>query len=94
MSLRVRLIASIVVVLLVSLCVGGAAAGWHAVRSVRTELQAALAVGVQTLRNGIDGLPRARDPGNELERLVRAFDGIAISTLNYGIRPVSCVLGR
>lgn len=75
MSLRVRLIASIVVVLLVSLCVGGAAAGWHAVRSVRTELQAALAVGVQTLRNGIDGLPRAGDPGNELERLVRAFDG-------------------
>jgi two-component system sensor histidine kinase UhpB len=75
MSLRVRLIASIVVVLLVSLCVGGVAAGWHAVRSVRTELQAALAVGVQTLRNGIDGLPQARDPENELKQLVRAFDG-------------------
>jgi two-component system sensor histidine kinase UhpB len=75
MSLRVRLIASIVVVLLVSLCVGGAATGWHAVRSVRTELQAALAVGVQVLQNGIDGLPQARDPENELRRLVRAFDG-------------------
>jgi two-component system sensor histidine kinase UhpB len=75
MSLRVRLIASIVVVLLVSLCVAGAAAGWHAVRSVRTELQAALAVGAQTLQNGIDALPQARDRENELKRLVRAFDG-------------------
>ncbi|HEY4041692.1 MAG TPA: histidine kinase, partial [Rhodopila sp.] len=75
MSLRLRLIASIVFVLLVSLCVGGAVAGWHAVRSVRTEMQAALAVGAQTLRNEIDGLPRARNPEDELERLVRAFDG-------------------
>ena len=62
MSLRLRLIASIVFVLLVSLCVGGLAAGWHAVRSVRTEMQAALAVGAQTLRNGIDDLPEAGDP--------------------------------
>jgi two-component system, NarL family, sensor histidine kinase UhpB len=75
MSLRVRLIMSIMIVLLVSLGVGGAAAGWHAVRSVRAEMQAALAVGAQTLRNGIYELPRARDPENELERLVRNFDG-------------------
>ena len=75
MSLRIRLIASIMIVLLVSLCVGGAVAGWHAVRSVRAEMQAALAVGTQTLRNGIDGLPGARDPDAELGRLVRTFDG-------------------
>jgi two-component system sensor histidine kinase UhpB len=75
MSLRVRLITSMVLVLFVSLCVGGAAAGWHAVGSVRTELQAALVVGAQTLQNGIDGLAQARDPENELERLVRTFDG-------------------
>jgi two-component system sensor histidine kinase UhpB len=75
MSLRVRLIASIVFVLLVSLCVGGAAAGWHAVRSVRTEMQAALSVGAQTIRNGIDGSTEVRNPENERERLVRAFDG-------------------
>ncbi len=67
MSLRVRLIASIVFVLLVSLCVGGLVAGWHAVRSVRTEMQAALAVGAQTLRNGIDDLPDAtRSPETNL----------------------------
>jgi two-component system sensor histidine kinase UhpB len=75
MSLRVRLIASIVIVLFVSVCVGGAAAGWHAVRSVRVEMQAALAVGAQTLRNGIDGVPQARDPEAELGRLVHTFDG-------------------
>ena len=75
MSLRLRLMASIIFVLLVSLCIGGLAAGWHAVRSVRTEMQAALAVGAQTLRNGIDDLPDAGDPGDELGRLVRTFDG-------------------
>jgi two-component system sensor histidine kinase UhpB len=75
MSLRLRLIASIVFVLLVSLCIGGLAAGWHAVRSVRTEMQAALAVGAQTLRNGIDDLPSAGERREELGRLVGAFDG-------------------
>ena len=75
MSLRVRLITSIVFVLLISLCVGGMVAGWHAVRSVRTELKAALAVGAQTLRNGIDGLGDGRDLQPELGRLVRMFDG-------------------
>lgn len=75
MSLRVRLITSIVIVLLMSLCVGGAVAGWHAVRSVQVEMQAALAVGVQTLRNGIDGVPKADNPEAELGRLVHTFDG-------------------
>jgi two-component system sensor histidine kinase UhpB len=75
MSLRIRLIASIVIVLLVSLGVGGAVAGWHAVRSVRTEVRSALAVSTQTLRNGLDDSPQGRDPGDELARLVRTFDG-------------------
>ncbi|MGD0105955.1 MAG: LapD/MoxY N-terminal periplasmic domain-containing protein, partial [Rhodopila sp.] len=75
MSLRVRLIASIGMVLLVSLCVAGAASGWHAIRSVRVEMQAALAVGAQTLRNGIDRLPNAHDPESDVGRLVRTFDG-------------------
>jgi two-component system sensor histidine kinase UhpB len=75
MSLRIRLIASILIVLLISLCIGGAVAGWHAIRSVRTEMQAALAVGAQTVRNGMDDMPDAHDPEAELERLVRAFDG-------------------
>ncbi len=75
MSLRVRLITSMIIVLLISLCAIGAVAGLHAVRSVRTELRAALAVGAQTLRNGIDELPRARNPETEVMRLVRSFDG-------------------
>ena len=75
MSLRVRLIASIIVVLLVSLCVEAAVVGRHAIRSVRMEMQAALAVGVQTLRNGIEGVPQVRDPDAELRRLVHTFDG-------------------
>ena len=75
MSLRVRLISSMIIVLLLSLCAIGAVAGLHAVRSVRTELRAALAVGAQTLRNGIDYLPRAHDPEDEVTRLVRSFDG-------------------
>jgi two-component system sensor histidine kinase UhpB len=70
MSLRVRLIVSIVIVLFLSLCVGGAAACWHATRSVRTEMQAALAVGTQTVRNGVAGVSAAG-----LERLVHEFDG-------------------
>src|ERR1700733_6143077 len=75
MSLRVRLITSIVLVLLISLCVGGLVAGWHAIRSVRTELQAALSVGTQTLRNGIDDLSGGHDLQAELGRLVHMFDG-------------------
>ena len=77
MSLRVRLITLIVLVLLVSLCVGGLVAVlWHAVRSVRTELQAALAVGAQTLRNGIDELADKRlILQADLGRLVHMFDG-------------------
>lgn len=75
MSLRTRLIASIILVLLVSLGAGCASAGWNAARSVRTEMQAALAVGEQTIRHGIEDLPGSRDALADLGRLVRAFDG-------------------
>lgn len=75
MSLQLRLIVSLVLVLLLSLCVGGAVAGWHAVRSVRSEMQAALDVGAQTVRNGLQEMPETADRDRELERLVRAFDG-------------------
>lgn len=75
MSLHTRLIASIVFVLLVSLGAGCATAGWRAARSVRTEMQAALAVGAQAVRHGLDDLPGSQDPAADLGRLVRAFDG-------------------
>src|ERR1700722_4343950 len=75
MSLRIRLIASILIVLLLSLCAGGLAAWWHAIRSVRTEMQAALGVAAQTLRNGIDVLPASGDRREDLRRLVLSFNG-------------------
>ena len=58
MPLRLRLIALVGLVLLVSLAAGSALVGWHAANSVRTELRAALDVGTKTIRNGIDGLVR------------------------------------
>ncbi len=75
MPLRVRLIALIGSVLLVSLACGSVLVAWHAAISVRTELRAALDVGIKTIRNGIDELPGAADPENELRRLVATFNG-------------------
>ncbi len=74
MSLRLRLIASIALVLIVSLALGGALACWHAGRSVRTEMRAALAVGEQTVRNALASLPAADGTLRPLERLVDSFD--------------------
>ena len=75
MSLRTRLIASTMLVLLVSLGVGGLPAGWTATRSVRNEMQAALGVGEQAVQHGLDDLPGSHDQLADLTRLVQAFDG-------------------
>jgi two-component system sensor histidine kinase UhpB len=75
MSLRFRLIVSIVLVLVVSLAFGGALACWHAGRSVRTEMRAALAVGEQTVRNALASLPAAGGTQRHIARLVGSFDG-------------------
>ena len=58
MPLRVRLIALIGLVLLVSLACGSVLVAWRAATSVRTELRAALDVGAKTVRNGSDELVR------------------------------------
>ena len=75
MSLRARLIASITLALLVSLGVGCASAGWNAARSVRAEMQAALSVGEQAVRHGLEDLPGSHDAMADLRQLVQAFDG-------------------
>ena len=75
MSLRTRLIASIMLVLLISLGIGGVSAAWTAARSVRIEMQAALAVGEQAVRHGLEDLPGSPDLLADLGRLVRSFDG-------------------
>jgi two-component system, NarL family, sensor histidine kinase UhpB len=75
MPLRVRLITLIGFVLLVSLICGSVLVGWHAASSVRTELRAALAVGSQTIRNGIDELAGTDDSLGALRHLVATFNG-------------------
>lgn len=75
MPLRARLIALIGLVLLVSLAGGTALVSWRAASSVRTELRAALNVGVRTIRNGIDELPGTDDQVSAMRRLVATFNG-------------------
>jgi two-component system sensor histidine kinase UhpB len=75
MPLRMRLIVLIALVLLVSLGCGSVLVCWRAAGSVQTELRAALDVGAQTIRNGLDELTRSGDRGTELRRLVATFDG-------------------
>jgi two-component system sensor histidine kinase UhpB len=75
MPLRLRLIALIGMVLLASLAGGSVLVCWHAASSVRTELHAALGVGVNTIRNGFDEIIRSDDQAGELRRLVSTFNG-------------------
>lgn len=75
MSLRIRLIVSVVLVLAVTMALGGLLAAWHAAASVQTEMRSALAVGEQTVRNGLDELQHSADPGRDLRHLVTVFDG-------------------
>ena len=74
MSLRIRLIASVILVLAVTLALGGLLAAWHAAASVQTEMRSAMAVGAQTIRNGLDELHESADPMRDLRRLVTVFD--------------------
>ena len=76
MPLRVRLIALIGSVLLVSLACGSVLVAWRAAHSVRTELCASkLDVGTKTIHNGLDELVASGDRANELRRLVATFNG-------------------
>jgi two-component system sensor histidine kinase UhpB len=75
MPLRLRLIALIGLVLLVSLACGSVLVAWHAASSVQTELGAALDVGRKTVRNGFDELAGSNDRVRELRHLVATFNG-------------------
>jgi two-component system, NarL family, sensor histidine kinase UhpB len=75
MPLRVRLIASIGLVLLASLACGSVLVGWHAANSVRTELRAALDVGANTISNGLAEFVHSDDRADELRHLVGTFNG-------------------
>jgi two-component system sensor histidine kinase UhpB len=75
MSLRLRVVLAIALVLIASSAVGAALAGWQAKQVLHEELTAALAGGRQTAAGAFEDLPRSDDPGRDLRRLVRAFDG-------------------
>jgi two-component system sensor histidine kinase UhpB len=92
MPLRVRLIALIGSVLLVSLACGSVLVAWRAAHSVRTELRAALDVGTKTIHNGLDELVASADRANELRRLVATFNGnrhVRVTLLDAQDQPVA-----
>jgi two-component system, NarL family, sensor histidine kinase UhpB len=74
MTLRTRLICSVVASLLISVAFGGLLIWLTARNSVSNELAAALAVGEQTVQATVDRLPRSTEPRNELLRLIATFD--------------------
>ena len=75
LSIQRRLAVSITLVLLFSLAVGSGLTYRHVLAKVRTEMQAALAVGVDTALNAIGDRAGASDPLRSLRAVVRDFDG-------------------
>ncbi len=74
-SLRLRLVALITLALLVSLAAGAALIYEHALRKVRTEMNAAIAVGQHIVRNAVDNVEEAVDPGPRMRLIIANFDG-------------------
>jgi two-component system, NarL family, sensor histidine kinase UhpB len=75
MSLRFRLICLIAIVLIASLVVEGTIVSFNASRSVQTEMNSALQVGQQIVKNALAQLPVSHDRRRYLEALVAAFKG-------------------
>jgi two-component system sensor histidine kinase UhpB len=109
MPLRYRLILPIALMLLVSLTLGGALAWLHAMRSVATEMDAALAVGRHTVLTVLPYIDKGDDRAADLGRLIDTFSGdrhlratliggdgkvLAASSLFAAPRPVPHWFGR
>jgi two-component system sensor histidine kinase UhpB len=75
LSLRGRLLVSILATLLLSLVAGGAFTYWHAVAKIETEMNAAIAVGSRIARNAVDDWEEATDPARRLALLIADFEG-------------------
>ncbi len=75
MSIQRRLAISITLVLVLSLLVGFGLTYGHVLSKVRTETQAALAVGADAARNSLDDEDAAAAPDQALRRVVADFDG-------------------
>jgi len=75
MSLRLRLICLIAIVLAASLAVEGTIVFFNASRSVQTEMNSALQVGEQIVKDALSRLPESPNRRRDLEGLVAAFKG-------------------
>lgn len=75
MSLRLSIILSMVALLLASLLLGGGLTYLHALNKVKTEMEAALAVGSRIARNTVDDVEDASEAKRRLNLLVADFDG-------------------
>ncbi len=92
LSLRTRLIGCILLVLAMSLAVGGGMALRNASRLVAAELDASLEVAGQTVRQGIDDLAAEPDHALAARRLIAAFDGdrhVVATLLDQAGRPLA-----
>ncbi|MDB5394339.1 MAG: histidine kinase [Rhodospirillales bacterium] len=75
MSLRFGLILPVALMLMVSLMLGGGLAWLHAVRSVATEMDAALVVGQHTVQTVIPYMSKSSEGAADLQQLIDTFDG-------------------
>ncbi|HZZ68166.1 MAG TPA: histidine kinase [Phenylobacterium sp.] len=75
MSLRARVVALIAGVLLISLLLGAAAAGYQAREALSAELAAGLGGAQQTVNSAFEDLPNSDHPARDLRQLVATFDG-------------------
>ncbi|ACK52060.1 integral membrane sensor signal transduction histidine kinase [Methylocella silvestris BL2] len=75
MSIQSRLVASLTIVLIVSLAFGSALTYEHVLDKVRTEMQAAMSVGLHTAGNAVDDREEAIDPAKRLRLVVDDFNG-------------------
>lgn len=69
------MICSIAFVLLLTMSLASLLIYWHAVHEVQIELQAAAAVGTNTIRNAVDDAEEALNPQRQLQLLVADFNG-------------------
>ena len=97
MSLRARLIVSIMAVMLAAVCLSGAVVIWNGRRQVHTELSASLAVATASVRDNFRLMRDRTDRAGVLHGLVRSFDGsrnIEAVLLDIGGAPIAASVPR
>jgi two-component system sensor histidine kinase UhpB len=75
MSLRARVVALIAAVLLISMLMGTAVAGYQARHALAAELTAGLSGARQTVGGAFEDLPNSDHAARDLRQLVATFDG-------------------